>query len=86
MLLWNIGVQKLGATTSGMFLNFNPIFTAVIAFIWIGERMTWIQGVGSLIVIAGCFLFTIFKRNPAALPTLPQLYVEEGLPSAIVRK
>ena len=86
MLLWNIGVQKLGATTSAMFLNFNPIFTAVIAFMWLGERMTWIQGVGSLIVITGCLLFTIFKRNPAALPTLPQLYVEEGLPSAIVRK
>ncbi|MGB2994249.1 MAG: DMT family transporter [Paenisporosarcina sp.] len=86
MLLWNIGVQKLGATTSGMFLNFNPIFTAVIAFMWLGERMTWIQGVGSLIVITGCFLFTIFKRKPAMLPTLPQLYVEEGLPSAIARK
>jgi drug/metabolite transporter (DMT)-like permease len=86
MLLWNIGVQKLGATTSGMFLNFNPIFTAVIAFMWLGERMTWIQGVGSLIVITGCFLFTIFKRKPALLPTLPQLYVEEGLPSAIARK
>lgn len=86
MLLWNIGVQRLGATTSGMFLNFNPIFTAIIAFMWLGERMTWIQGVGSLIVITGCFLFTIFKRNPAVLPTLPQLYVEEGPPSAIARK
>lgn len=86
MLLWNIGVQKLGATTSGIFLNFNPIFTAVIAFMWLGERMTWIQGVGSLIVITGCFLFTIFKRKPAVLPTLPQLYVEEGLPPAIARK
>ena len=32
MLLWNIGVQKIGATSSGMFLNFNPIFTAIIAF------------------------------------------------------
>ena len=86
MLLWNIGVQKLGATTSGMFLNFNPIFTAVIAFMWLGERMTWIQGVGSLIVITGCFLFTIFKSKPVILPTLPQFYVEEGLPSAIARK
>ena len=26
MVFWNIGVQKLGATTSGIFLNFNPIF------------------------------------------------------------
>jgi drug/metabolite transporter (DMT)-like permease len=86
MLLWNIGVQKLGATTSGIFLNFNPIFTAIIAFMLLGERLTWIQGVGSLIVIAGSFLFTFFKRKPATFPTLPQLYMEEELPSSSAGK
>ncbi len=35
MVLWNIGVQKLGATTSGIFLNFNPIFTAILAFLFL---------------------------------------------------
>ena len=67
MLLWNIGVQKLGATTSGIFLNFNPIFTAILAFLLLGERMTWIQGIGSAIVITGCFLFTYFKGKPISL-------------------
>jgi drug/metabolite transporter (DMT)-like permease len=86
MLLWNIGVQKIGATTSGMFLNFNPIFTAIIAFMWLGERLTLIQGVGSVIVIVGCFLFTFFKQKLNALPTLPQLYMDETLPSSIARK
>ncbi|WP_075618710.1 DMT family transporter [Paenisporosarcina indica] len=64
MLLWNIGVQKIGATSSGIFLNFNPIFTAILAYLLLDERMTWIQGIGSLIVIAGCFLFTFFKQRP----------------------
>ncbi len=86
MLLWNIGVQKIGATTSGMFLNFNPIFTAIIAFMWLGERLTLIQGVGSVTVIVGCFLFTFFKQKLNALPTLPQLYIDENLPSSIARK
>lgn len=86
MLLWNIGVQKIGATTSGMFLNFNPIFTAFIAFMWLGERLTLIQGVGSVTVIVGCFLFTFFKQKLNALPTLPQLYIDENLPSSIARK
>ncbi|GKU84559.1 DMT family transporter [Niallia sp. NCCP-28] len=62
MVLWNIGVQKLGATTSGVFLNFNPIFTAILAFLFLGEKMTWIQGIGSAVVIAGCYLFTYFHR------------------------
>jgi len=73
MLLWNIGVQKIGAMTSGIFLNFNPIFTAILAFFILGERMTWIQGVGSVIVIVGCFLFTYFKQKPAPFHH-PHLY------------
>nr|WP_249745573.1 DMT family transporter [Mesobacillus boroniphilus] len=64
MVLWNIGVNKLGPSTSGLFLNFNPIFTAVLAFAFLGEKMTWIQAVGSIIVIVGCFLFTIVKNKP----------------------
>ncbi|QBP42366.1 DMT family transporter [Paenisporosarcina antarctica] len=84
MLLWNIGVQKLGATTSGIFLNFNPIFTAIIAFIWLGEKMTWIQGVGSLVVIAGSFLFTYFKQKPKSFLTLPRIHRNKNLPVPLV--
>lgn len=63
MLLWNIGVQKVGATTAGLFLNFNPIFTAILAFVLLGELMSWRQGIGSMIIILGCYLFTYFKSG-----------------------
>ncbi|WVX84051.1 DMT family transporter [Niallia oryzisoli] len=63
MLLWNICVQKLGSTTSGVFLNFNPIFTAILAFLFLGEQITWIQGIGSAIVITGCYLFSYFTTK-----------------------
>lgn len=73
MVLWNISVQKLGSTISGVFLNFNPVFTSILAFLLLGEKMTWIQGIGSSIVITGCFLFSYFKldRKPKriSLPT-----------------
>ncbi|EEM18455.1 MULTISPECIES: DMT family transporter [Bacillus] len=61
MVFWNIGVQKLGATTSGIFLNFNPIFTAILAFLFLGEELTWIQIFGTIIVVTGCYLFSHFK-------------------------
>ena len=64
MLFWNIGVQKIGATTSGLFLNFNPVFTAILAFLFLDEKMTWIQGLGGVIVIVGCILFTTVKSKP----------------------
>jgi len=68
MVFWNIGVQQLGATTSGIFLNFNPIFTALLAFLFIGEQLSWLQGIGGVIVILGCYLFTHFKtKTPQAV-------------------
>lgn len=60
MVLWNIGIQKLGATNSGIFLNFNPIFTALLAFLLLGEDMTWIQIIGGGIVIV--YSFSRFKK------------------------
>lgn len=63
MIFWNIGVQKIGAITAGIFLNFNPIFTAILAFFILDEKLTWIQGIGSVIVIIGCYLFTYFKTH-----------------------
>ncbi len=68
MVFWNIGVQKLGATTSGIFLNFNPIFTAILAFIFLREELTWIQISGTIIVVTGCYLFSHFKTI-ASQPT-----------------
>ncbi|AQQ54343.1 DMT family transporter [Planococcus lenghuensis] len=66
-VLWNIGVQKLGAASAGIYLNFNPIFTAILAFLLLGEQMTGTQLAGSAIVIAGCYVFTAVKaKKPAA--------------------
>jgi len=66
MILWNIGVQKIGATHSGVFLNFNPIFTAVLAYFLLGEAMTRTEIYGSLIVITGCYLFS--RYSPDRVP------------------
>lgn len=67
MVLWSIGIQKLGTTTSGIFLNFNPISTALLAFLFLGESISWTQGIGGLIVIIGCLLFSYFKTKTTYL-------------------
>ncbi|GMA64257.1 DMT family transporter [Alicyclobacillus fastidiosus] len=63
MILWNIGIQRVGETKSGMFLNFNPIFTAALAYVLMGETVHVSQIVGTLIVIAGVSLFAIPKAH-----------------------
>ncbi|MGX1900097.1 DMT family transporter [Thermolongibacillus altinsuensis] len=57
MIFWNIGVQKIGGTKSGIFLNFNPLFTALFAYVWLGEQMNGAQLIGSIITISGVVLF-----------------------------
>ncbi len=74
IVLWNIGVQKLGTTTAGMFLNFNPVFTTILAFLFLGEQLTWVQGIGGCMVILGCYLFSIFKGK-----TVPERHQRHGL-------
>lgn len=67
MLLWNICVQKVGATSAGIFLNFNPIFTVILAFFILKEKLTWVELIGSVIVITGCFLFAYFGSKAKKL-------------------
>jgi len=73
MILWNICVQKVGSTTSGVFLNFNPIFTAILGFLFLGEKMTWMQGIGSAIVITGCYLFSYFATKKMKIRLLTKV-------------
>lgn len=65
MVFWNIGVQKVGGTRAGIFLNFNPIFTAITAYLLLGEKMNGYQWIGTAIVISGVLLFTL-KGKPGA--------------------
>ncbi|BCB05206.1 DMT family transporter [Bacillus sp. KH172YL63] len=73
MVLWNVGVNKLGPSTSGLFLNFNPVFTALLAFIFLGENMTVLQAVGSVVVLAGCVLFSLFRKKPRMFREVPSM-------------
>lgn len=63
MLLWNMGVQKIGAAKSGIFLNFNPIFTSILAFFILQERMNIAEFSGTIVVILGCLLFTYYDKK-----------------------
>jgi drug/metabolite transporter (DMT)-like permease len=79
MVLWNMGVQKIGATSSGIFLNFNPIFTAILAFLFLREHLTWAELVGGIIVISGCYLFSyIGSKAKRKLPPINDPSIVRG--------
>ncbi len=67
MVFWNIGVKQVGATISGIFLNFTVIFTAILAYVLLGETLTVTQSFGMVIVIAGVTLFSLLRTRTPAL-------------------
>jgi drug/metabolite transporter (DMT)-like permease len=56
VLCYNRGVQLIGANRSGPFLHLVPLFGAILAVIFLGERPGWHHAVGAILVVGGVFI------------------------------
>lgn len=54
-VFWNIGISKIGASRSSIYLNLITVFTAIIG-VFLGQPITVIQVVGGLLVFFGVYL------------------------------
>ncbi|MCG3461314.1 DMT family transporter [Xenorhabdus bovienii] len=54
--LWIQGVTRLGANMTSIFMNLAPVFTAIIAIVFLHERMQSYHLIGGGIVLAGVIL------------------------------
>lgn len=67
-IFWNMSVQAIGASQTGVSLNLIPVFTAIISAL-LGEKITSPQIWGGLLVFLGVYLTTgmldaiILNRN-----------------------
>jgi drug/metabolite transporter (DMT)-like permease len=59
---WNTAVERVGANKAGIFLNLIPVFAAIFAVLFIGERLAWYQGIGGIFVILGVYISTRVTR------------------------
>lgn len=53
---WGEGVRRVGAGAGSVFGNLLPVFTALLAVVFLGERITAAHLVGSLGVMGGVYL------------------------------
>jgi drug/metabolite transporter (DMT)-like permease len=65
-VLLNLGQQTVSAGAASFIININPIITAALAMLVLGERFTGSQWLGSAISLAGVGLIA-FGQNGAAL-------------------
>jgi drug/metabolite transporter (DMT)-like permease len=63
--LYNHSMQVLTAFETNIFLNLSPLGTAVLAWYFFGERLTWGQIAGMFIVISGV---TLVQWQRTAVP------------------
>jgi drug/metabolite transporter (DMT)-like permease len=50
------GVQLIGTTRAGLFINFVPISGVLLGFLILGEPVTWSLAAGAVLVLTGVFL------------------------------
>ena len=54
------GVELIGASKAGLFINILPIFAAILGVIILGERLQMYHFVSLLVVLTGVYTFMVF--------------------------
>jgi drug/metabolite transporter (DMT)-like permease len=62
--LYNVSLAYLPSSVANLILSTEPVSTAVIAYVLLGEQMTGIQMAGSLLILGGVLLMRLFAKEP----------------------
>ena len=60
--LYNAGVLRVGTAASGYFANLYPVFSAILAIIFLGEPFEWFHALGGALVLGGIYFATVARR------------------------
>lgn len=55
-IFYNRGVELLGSARAGMYLFLVPVFGAILATVFLGEKLHFFHAVGFVLIVAGVVL------------------------------
>ena len=55
-VIWAMGVKRIGPARTAVFSNLTPIVAFIVAFLILGEPVTWLQGLGGAAILYGVSL------------------------------
>ncbi len=58
---YNVSLTYLPSSVANLIVTMEPAFTAVIAYFFLGERLTWVQVGGSLMILGGVVFLRIYE-------------------------
>jgi drug/metabolite transporter (DMT)-like permease len=62
-ILFAFSIRQIGVTKANVFTNFIPVFTAVFSFIILGDKLTFQNILGMIIVISGLIMSQLNGRT-----------------------
>ncbi len=63
------GIRIIGANNASIIGAIGPVSTILLAYVFLGERLYFIQWIGTIIVIGGVLLITLTKNKPSEKST-----------------
>jgi drug/metabolite transporter (DMT)-like permease len=61
-IFWNYGVDKVGANRSGIFIHLMPVFSIILAILFLDEQLRGFHAIGMLLIFTGIVLTTLPYR------------------------
>jgi len=65
--LYNVSLSYLPSSVANLIVTLEPVFTAITAYFLLGERLTWIQILGSIVVLTGVVFLRLYEGRRAVL-------------------
>jgi drug/metabolite transporter (DMT)-like permease len=65
----NVGIQKLGSSRAAVVGSFEPLLTAFLAMVFLGQQMEPIQWLGGLVIVVSIILLQTLGRPVLSLAT-----------------
>lgn len=66
--LWNQTLRTLSAMESSILNSMMMVQIPILALIFLGERLTWREGIGLLVAVVGVFVVQVRRRQPVQEP------------------
>jgi len=61
MGLYNVSLTLLPSSVANLIVSLEPAFTAITAYFLLGERLTWVQVGGSLMILSGVVCLRVYE-------------------------
>jgi drug/metabolite transporter (DMT)-like permease len=70
VMIWNQSIHRVGVNRAAIFVNLMPVFGAIFAIAFLGERLFLFHVIGAILVFAGIVL--VVRGDPAAVKPAEQ--------------